>query len=137
MIYIWLGVIIALIMIEFISKNLTAACFCISAIFSLISVNTKTNNYIVQVAIFLIGGIVLMVFARPNVLNIIEELKKKRKKTKKQEEKEEPLKEEVKEEIKEEKKDNIKKTVSSSKTKSSKTNKKGTNSKTKKKSANK
>ena len=80
MLYIWLGVILALIMIEIISINLTAICFAISALFSLISIDNTTHNYIIQVIIFLIGGVVLMIFVRPNVLNLIDDYKKKHKK---------------------------------------------------------
>lgn len=69
MLYIWLGVIIALLLTEIISKNLVAACFGVSAFISLIS-TFFTNNYIIQVSLFLIIGILLIMFIRPNIEEI-------------------------------------------------------------------
>lgn len=96
MIYIWLGVIFALIMIEVISKNYTAICFAISALFSMISINNTTENYIIQVVIFLVGGILLMVFVRPNLINYIDDYKKKKNKNSTNIDEEKEIKNEVK-----------------------------------------
>jgi membrane protein implicated in regulation of membrane protease activity len=126
MIYIWLGVIFALIMIEIISKNYTAICFAISALFSLISVNNTTENYIIQVVIFLVGGILLMVFIRPNAINMIEEYKKKKNKNNdKIDEKE--TKNEAKNDKKIEKPSSSKKNTKKTSNKSKKVKKKNAN----------
>lgn len=69
MLYIWLGVIIALLLIELISKNMVATCFSVSAFISLIS-TFFADNYILQVSLFLIIGILLIMFVRPNIIEI-------------------------------------------------------------------
>lgn len=127
MIYIWLGVIFALIMIEIISKNYTAICFAISALFSLISVNTTTENYIIQVVIFLVGGILLMVFIRPNAINMIEEYKKKKNKSNDKIEEEKETKKEAKNDKKIEKPSSSKKNTKKTSNKSKKVKKKNAN----------
>lgn len=84
MLYIWLGVIAALILVEIISRNLTGACFGISAIASAICTHFS-DNYLLQVGIFLIFGIFLIVFVRPNILEIIKNKKETVKKNVKEE----------------------------------------------------
>ena len=101
MLYIWLGVIAALILIEIFSRNFTAACFIVSAIISSILCSIFHEEYILQVCVFLVIGVLLLIFARPNVLELIKEYKKKKKKEEKKEEKKEDKKVEVKEEKKE------------------------------------
>ena len=93
MLYIWLGVIVALILIEIFSRNLTASCFIASAIVSSILCAIFHEEYILQVGVFLGLGVLLLIFARPNILELIKDCKKKNNK----EEKEEPKKEEKKE----------------------------------------
>ena len=77
MLYIWFGVIIALILIEVISKNLVATCFGISALISLIA-TCFTDNYVLQVFLFLVIGTLLIVFVRPNVIEIYKAKKDKK-----------------------------------------------------------
>lgn len=86
MLYIWLGVMIVLVLLEVISKNLFASCFCVSAIVSVLS-TLFTNNYIIQVSLFLVIGILLVVFVRPNILELIKSIKDKKQTSKKVEEK--------------------------------------------------
>ena len=93
MLYIWLGVIVALILIEIFSRNLTASCFIASAIVSSILCAIFHEEYILQVGVFLGLGVLLLIFARPNILELIKDCKKKNNK----EEKIEPQKEEKKE----------------------------------------
>lgn len=70
MIWIWLGVVISLLLIEFMSKNFTAICFALSAIISCIM--TKfTGNYILQLGEFLIVGIFLIMIIRPTLLKFL------------------------------------------------------------------
>lgn len=103
MLYIWLGVIVALILIEIFSRNLTASCFIASAIVSCVLCAIFHEEYALQVGTFLVLGVLLLIFARPNILELIRNCKNKCK----TEEKEEPKKTEKKE-IKEIKKDNPK-----------------------------
>lgn len=85
MIWIWLGVVISLLLIEFLSRNFTALCFAISAIISCV-MTEFTGNYMYQLGEFLIVGILLITVIRPLVLkfisdkynvNIIEKISKK------------------------------------------------------------
>ena len=82
MLYIWLGVIIALLLIEIMSKNLVAACFIISAFISFIS-TFFTNNYIIQVSLFFVIGVLIIMFVRPNVIDIYKDKIEKKEKDKK------------------------------------------------------
>lgn len=79
MFWIWVGVIIASLLVEYLSKNFTAICFAFSALLSLVSIMFKCNYYI-QVSIFLVLGVLLIAVVRPNVLEILEKNKKKKKK---------------------------------------------------------
>ena len=85
MLYIWLGVIAALILIEVFSRNFTAACFIVSAIISCLLCTLFHEEYILQVCVFLVIGVLLLIFARPNILELIKEYKKKKKKENKEE----------------------------------------------------
>ena len=67
MIWIWLGVVVSLILTEFLSRNFTAICFVISGIISCI-LTQYTNNYMIQLGEFLVVGILLISFVRPLVL---------------------------------------------------------------------
>ena len=76
MLYIWLAVIVALILVEILSRNLTAACFIVSAVVSAICI-TFHEEYILQVCVFLILGILLLIFVRPNILPLLKNYEKK------------------------------------------------------------
>jgi Membrane protein implicated in regulation of membrane protease activity len=70
MIWIWLGVVISLLLIEYLSRNFSAICFAFSGIISCIM--TKfTGNYMHQLGVFLIVGIILIVVVRPFLLKVI------------------------------------------------------------------
>ena len=70
MLYIWLAVIFALILVEALSRNFTAACFILSAIVSLIC-TLYNDEYVMQVILFLVIGVLLLIFVRPNVVEYI------------------------------------------------------------------
>ena len=71
MIWIWLGVVVSLLLTEYLSRNFTAICFALSGIISCIM--TKfTDNYMFQVGEFLVVGILLISFLRPVLLKWIE-----------------------------------------------------------------
>lgn len=72
--WIWIGVILALIIVELVSLNFTAVWFVISSITSYILL-CMGKNYIVQVLAFFIIGVLLIVILRPK---IIKKLCKKR-----------------------------------------------------------
>ncbi len=91
MIWIWLGVVVSLLLIEYMSRNFTAICFAISGIISCILThfNIKLNMkfighkvslspYIVQLLVFLIVGIFLILIIRPHVLDFMEKKKQER-----------------------------------------------------------
>ncbi len=91
MIWIWIGVVISLLLIEYMSKNFTAICFVISGIISCILTHfhTKWNfkcmgikinlsPYMVQLLVFLIVGIFLILVIRPQFLKWIEKRKQKK-----------------------------------------------------------
>lgn len=77
--YIWLGVVFATLLVEFLSKNFVAICFSISAILSAI-ITIFTGNYVIQVSVFLIVGILLIAIVRPNVMEYLKKFKKNKKK---------------------------------------------------------
>ena len=74
MVWIWLGVVISLLLTEYLSKNCTAICFAISALIGG-SLTYFTNNYMIQLGEFLIVGILLITFARPYCLKFINKRK--------------------------------------------------------------
>ena len=65
--WIWLGVIISLLLVEFVSLNFTSLWFAISAIISFILLKCN-QNYIVQVLSFMILGMVLILIVRPRII---------------------------------------------------------------------
>ena len=75
MVWIWLGVVISLLLTEYLSRNFTAICFVISGIISCI-LTEFTNNYMIQLGEFLIVGILLITFARPFLLKWLKSKKK-------------------------------------------------------------
>lgn len=70
MIWIWLGVVISLLLIEFLSRNFTAVCFALSATISCI-MTRFTGNYMYQLGEFLVIGILLITVIRPLILKYI------------------------------------------------------------------
>lgn len=64
--WIWLGVIISLLLIEFISLNLTAIWFVISGIVSYILFRCG-QDYIIQVTVFLVLGLLLILLVRHRI----------------------------------------------------------------------
>ena len=66
--WIWIGVIISLVLIELISLNLTAIWFVISSIVSFILLKFG-QNYIIQVIVFLVGGLLLVLLFRHRVMD--------------------------------------------------------------------
>lgn len=65
--WIWLVVILALVLIELMSLNLTSIWFALSGIISFILL--KTNQaYTIQVVSFLIIGILLIILVRPHII---------------------------------------------------------------------
>ena len=75
MIWIWLGVVISLLLIESMSRNLTAICFAISGIVSCIMTKYQ-EKYNIQLIAFLVIGIFLILVIRPFLLNRIKEKSK-------------------------------------------------------------
>lgn len=86
MIWIWLGVVIALVLIEFMSRNMAALCFALSGFISYI-LTLYTKNYVIQLSEFLFVGSFLIIFVRPKVigyyLKLVKEIEKKISKIKK------------------------------------------------------
>lgn len=70
-IWIWIGVVVALLLVEMMSKNFTSICFVISGFISCL-LTLVTKNYMIQVGTFLIVGCFLMGIIRPRVLPLIE-----------------------------------------------------------------
>lgn len=68
MFWIWLGIIISLAFIEVLSINLTTIWFVLSGLVSLV-VSFFYNNFSVQFAIFVVGGILLLMLTRPYLIN--------------------------------------------------------------------
>ncbi len=75
--YVWLAVIIILAFIEFTTINLTTIWFVASAIVAMI-LSFFTDNYLIQFAVFVILGIILLVTTRPI---LVKTLHKKNEKT--------------------------------------------------------
>ena len=77
MIWISLGVVVSLLLTEYLSRNFTAICFALSGTISCIM--TKfTDNYMFQVGEFLVVGILLISFLRPVLLKVIESKKEQK-----------------------------------------------------------
>ena len=65
MIYIWLAIIVLLAVIEFINRYVITLFYVISGVLALLS-SFYTENYIIQLCIFIILGTVLLIaFRRP------------------------------------------------------------------------
>ena len=68
MFYMWLGVIILLTIVEFITVNLVSIWFIISAMLSLI-VSLFIDNFLLQFAIFVLVGIILLILTKKYLVN--------------------------------------------------------------------
>lgn len=66
--WIWIGVIISLLLIEFVSLNFTSIWFVLSSIISFILLKMG-KDYVAQVSTFLIVGVILIVIVRPKIIN--------------------------------------------------------------------
>lgn len=64
MFYLWLLIIILLATIEVITVNLTTIWFVISGLLALLT-SFFTDNFLIELAIFVVGGIVLLITTRP------------------------------------------------------------------------
>lgn len=78
MFYIWLAVIILLVIIEIISINLTSLSFIISGVLTLFF-SFVFENFLVQISIFVILGIILQVILKPSLNTFVEDMKEKNK----------------------------------------------------------
>lgn len=65
---IWIGVTILAVIIELVTDDLTSIWFAIGAFVSLI-ISIFTNNYIVQIAVFILLSVLLMLFIKPLLAN--------------------------------------------------------------------
>ena len=68
MFWIWIGIVISLALIEILTINLTTIWFVASGLVSLV-ISIFIDYYIVQLAVFVIGGFLLMVFTKSYLLN--------------------------------------------------------------------
>ena len=68
--WIWLGVVISLLLIEYMSRNLTAICFAISGLISWI-MTYFMDKYNIQLAVFLIVGLFLILIIRPILIKVL------------------------------------------------------------------
>lgn len=66
MFYFWLGIVIFLGILEAITINLVSIWFVISGLFSLI-LSFFSDNFVLQFGVFVVGGILLMLFTRKNM----------------------------------------------------------------------
>ena len=67
MFWIWLGIVIALGLIEVITINLTTIWFVVSGLVALL-VSFFVDSYLIQFSIFVIGGIILLLLTRSLLL---------------------------------------------------------------------
>ncbi len=75
MIWIWLGVVISLLLIEYMSRNFTAICFAISGIVACIMTEYQ-EKYNMQLIVFLVVGIFLILMIRPVLLKWLQKKRK-------------------------------------------------------------
>jgi len=76
MVWIWLGIIIALTLIEILTVNLVTVWYIVSAFISLI-VSLFVDNYLIQFSIFVIVGTILLFTTRDFLLKFIVKNKEK------------------------------------------------------------
>ena len=77
MIWIWISLIIALILIEILARNSVTMWYTISAILALI-LSFFVKDYLIQFLVFFIIGTVLLFTVRDKFLNIIKEKRNKK-----------------------------------------------------------
>ena len=70
MLWIWLGIVISLALIEILTVNLTTIWFVASGLLSLI-ISVFINNYLIQFGVFVIGGVLFMIFTKSYLLEKI------------------------------------------------------------------
>ena len=68
MLWIWLGIVIALALIEILTINLTTIWFVASGLCAL-AISFFVDNYVIQFSVFVIGGILLLLFTRSFLVN--------------------------------------------------------------------
>lgn len=68
MLWIWLGIVIALALIEILTINLTTIWFVASGLCAL-AISVFVDNYVIQFSVFVIGGILLLLFTRSYLVN--------------------------------------------------------------------
>ena len=78
MFYIWLGIIIALIIVELLTFKAISIWFSISAIIVLIS-EKFINSYFIQIILFLFIGFILLTIFRPGLMKFYDKRKRKEK----------------------------------------------------------
>ncbi len=76
MIWIWLGVVVSLLLIEYMSKNFTAICFAISGMVACVMTKFQ-EKYNMQLLVFLVLGIFLILVLRPVFLKWLEKKREK------------------------------------------------------------
>lgn len=68
MTFIWLGIVICLALIEIITINLTTIWFVASGLIALV-LSIFIDSYILQFSVFVIGGVLLLIFTRSYLVN--------------------------------------------------------------------
>lgn len=68
MLWIWLGIVISLALIEILTINLTTIWFVASGLISLV-LSVFINNYLIQFGIFVVGGVIFMIFTKSYLLD--------------------------------------------------------------------
>ncbi len=74
--FVWLALIIILVFIECTTVNLTTIWFVASGIIALI-ISFFTDNYLIQFAVFVILGIILLITTRPILLKLLKTKKER------------------------------------------------------------
>lgn len=68
MIWIWLGIVICLALIEILTVNLTTIWFVASGLIALL-LSVFIDSYLIQFSVFVIGGVLLLIFTKPYLVN--------------------------------------------------------------------
>ncbi|MBQ9318500.1 MAG: NfeD family protein [Bacilli bacterium] len=68
MLWIWLGIVIALALIEILTINLTTIWFVASGLCALV-LSLFVESYVIQFSVFVIGGVLLLLFTRSYLIN--------------------------------------------------------------------
>ena len=76
MVWIWLGIVIALILIELATVNLVTIWFIASAIISMI-LSIFVKSYIIQFSVFVVLGVILLVTTRKYLVELVNNVKEK------------------------------------------------------------